>query len=150
MVPVQMPVPITRALAALTGLSQAETFYRELAALESEDFFCSLLDRLQIGYRLSVEEKEQLPRGGATIVVANHPFGILDGVILTSLLLSVRSDVKLFGNTILNAIPELAKVIIPVDTGGQASSVVANVRGVREAHRHLSKDGLLVVFPAGK
>lgn len=151
MLPVRMSERMERALGAMTGLAQLEELYLELTASACGPFLCSrLLDKLRIRYRLSGEDRGQFPRSGATIVTANHPFGILDGAILSTLLLSVRSDVKMLANSILNTVPELAASLIPTDTRGGALSITANVRAVREAHRHLSDGGLLVVFPAGE
>src|SRR5436305_4349582 len=150
MLPVRMPATVQQALGAVTGLSQLQKLYGELADSACGPFLCSrLLEALQIRYRLSSEDRGQLPHSGATIVIANHPFGILDGAILSTLLVSVRSDVKILANSILK-IPELALSLIPTDTRGGALSIAANVRGVREAHRHLSDGGLLLVFPAGE
>src|SRR5947209_14707465 len=95
MLPVRIPETLQRALGAVTGLSRLESLYQELAAPACGPFLCSrLLKRLQVRYRLSSEDRGQFPQTGATIIVANHPFGILDGAILLALLLSVRRDVK--------------------------------------------------------
>jgi len=151
MLPVRIPETLQRALGAVTGLSRLESLYQELAAPACGPFLCSrLLKRLQVRYRLSSEDRGQFPQTGATIIVANHPFGILDGAILLALLLSVRRDVKVLGNRILNTIPELAEFLIPIDTGSGALSTVQNIRSHRRVRRHLSEEGLLVVFPAGE
>jgi len=83
-------------------------------------------------------------------VAANHPFGILDGAILASLLCRIRPDVRFLANGILNAIPEVRDLLIPVDPIHGRSAIAANGRGLRASLRHLRSGGMLVIFPAGE
>ncbi len=90
-----------------------------------------------------------IPRTGPAIVVANHPHGILDGLLATNLLARVRSDVKTIGNSMLNFMPELSEHYIPVDVFQTRSAKAENMRALRNAVRWLESGGMLVVFPAG-
>src|SRR3954468_15661607 len=124
MLSVCMPARVQQALGAVTGLSQLQKLYQELADSACGPFLCSrLLKALQIRYRLSSADRGQLPHSGATIVIANHPFGILDGAILSTLLLSVRSDVKILANSILK-IQELVMSLFPTEMRGVVLFIV--------------------------
>src|SRR5262249_39735087 len=104
-----------------------------------------LLERLAITYRMGERDLENVPKSGACIVVANHPFGILEGAVLATVLKRVRPDVRFLGNQLLQAIPEVQDLLIPVNVGGSS-----NVSGVRAAIDFLQRGGCLVVFPAGE
>lgn len=131
----------------LTGLAQLERWYRARpAALTPSAFLRFALRRLGLRYRVLSGGVEDIPAQGALIVVANHPFGAADGLVLADLLLQRRPDVLLLANTLLRSIPELAPLIAPVDVFRAGASL----GGVRAALRHLSAGGALIVFPAGE
>jgi putative hemolysin len=121
--PLALPKPVERALAGAIGLPRLEILYHDLVtAADTCAISTRLLKNLQIRYRVSDKDIAQLPRSGPTMVVANHPFGILDGAILSEVLLPVRTDVKFLANSILNIIPEIRALIIGVDTLNGASA----------------------------
>jgi putative hemolysin len=68
-----------------------------------------LLEFLEISYTTSQTDQAQIPASGAAIVTVNHPFGILDGAILASLLTKIRPDVRFLANGILSVLPELVR-----------------------------------------
>jgi putative hemolysin len=109
-----------------------------------------LLVEMRITLELSPEDLARVPRSGPVVVVANHPFGILDGVIIAAMLLRVRPDVKLLANFVLSAVPELQPQCIYVDPFNGKGSKESNSRGLKQAVAHLRKQGLLVLFPAGE
>jgi putative hemolysin len=149
--PIALPKPVGRALAGAVGLRRLEILYHELlTAADTRAIWSRLLKNLQIRYRISDKDIAQIPRSGPTIVVANHPFGILDGAILSEVLLPIRTDVKFLANSILNIIPEIRNLIIGVDTLNGGSATGRNLQGLRRAYRHLAGGGLLVIFPAGE
>jgi putative hemolysin len=90
-----------------------------------------------------------MPKKGALIVVANHPFGAIDGVILGALLTSIRPDSKLLGNYLLSRMDGVRGSIISVDPFERIDSSRNNLNGMRQALSHLRGGGCLGVFPAG-
>ena len=107
-----------------------------------------LLHNLQVSYETFPEELEHIPRSGAAIVVANHPTGALDGIVLIDLLSKLRPDVRFMGNFLLSRIGPLNRFFISVDPFD--SKAQSNISGLRESIRHLQQGGLLVIFPAGE
>jgi putative hemolysin len=126
----------------------------ELAWAESEaekrgiGIFETFLDRLGIGWRCSDEDLAHIPRKGSLIIVANHPFGMVEGAVMGALLARVRPDVRFLANSLLGSIPGLEEFVIPVDPFGGAAH--GNWRFVRQALQWLRKGGILVTFPAGE
>ncbi|MEO8131165.1 MAG: lysophospholipid acyltransferase family protein, partial [Bryobacteraceae bacterium] len=106
-----------------------------------------LLDHLEVKYNIAARDLELIPRKGAVLVVANHPFGMLEGAVLATAMLRIRPDVKFLANSMLTVVPELRDLVIAVDVAG---SPAANRSGMRAALEFLRGGGLLVVFPAGE
>ena len=84
------------------------------------------------------------------MVIANHPFGIIDGLILCSLVSNVRSDFKIMTHETLKFMPELEKFILPVDfSGAEKTTIKNNIETARKAKEHLNSEGVLIIFPSG-
>ena len=107
-----------------------------------------LLHNLGVSYDVAPSDLKNIPASGPAIVIANHPTGALDGMILIDLLSKARPDVKFMGNFLLSRIGPLKRFFIDVDPFDAKSG--GNVSGIRESLQHLSGGGLLVIFPAGE
>ena len=139
--------PIEHVLA----LPRMNRFYDDVRRLhDNRPFPEKVLDQLGVSYAISEAglSRDMLPKG-PVIVVANHPFGGIETVILASVLRSVRRDVKFMANYLLSAIPEIRDLLITVNPFPGITSVRDNVRPVREAIQWVKDGGMLVVFPAG-
>lgn len=109
-----------------------------------------LLHEMRIDLRVAEKDLNQIPRSGPALVIANHPFGILDGAALGALLLRIRDDVKILTNYLVAAVEELRELCIHVDPFARAESRRSNIAGLRRALEHLKHGGMLAVFPAGE
>lgn len=110
----------------------------------------NVLALLSITYEVIPSELENVPKSGPVLGVANHPFGLLEGILLAVLLPRVRPDVKILANSLLAGIPELADRCIFVDPFGRKDSIRSNARALRECLAWLEGGGMLVTFPAGE
>ncbi len=119
-----------------------------------------LLAEMRVDLRVDAADTSRIPATGPVVVVANHPFGMLDGAVLAVLLTRVRPDVKVMTNYLLSDVPELAQHCIfvnpfqadpfQVDRAVNADSINVNRRAMREALGWLQKGGMLAIFPAGE
>jgi putative hemolysin len=106
-----------------------------------------VLDCLQVRCEVASADLAHVPQRGPTVVVANHPFGVLEAVALVTVLRGIRPDVCVLANELVCSIPELSGVLIPVDV--LRGSRRANASGIRRAIEFVRGGGLLLVFPAG-
>ncbi|VAW70195.1 Putative hemolysin [hydrothermal vent metagenome] len=154
--PFQIPVSsryrwLAHAGECLLGLDQLDSYYRQRQKdMNSRDFLRYTLNKLGVDYSIDSGSYDSIPQQGACVVVANHPFGAVEGVMLAELLLKHRHDVKVLANEFLHRIDELSELFIGVDVFENSSSAQRNTRGIKQAIRHLKSGGLLLVFPAGE
>ncbi|HTB64377.1 MAG TPA: lysophospholipid acyltransferase family protein, partial [Opitutales bacterium] len=124
--------------------------YRDVhSQTPEENFFIRTLRTLEVGYAVSAEDIARIPRTGPLIVVANHPFGGLDGLALAALISSLRNDVRMISNFMLLRVPELRPWIFPVDPFHQSGSARQNLQGMKDAIKHLRAGGCINTFPSG-
>lgn len=117
---------------------------------DPRDFLTRSLERLNIRYEVEPEDLERLPREGGAIAVANHPFGVVEGMILAHLGRRVRPDVKCMANYLLGRVPEARDYLIEVDPYGTPAARAFNARPLKRAIQWVRDGGLLGVFPAGE
>ncbi len=134
-----------------TGLSKLDKLYQDRPdELSSFEFMHHTLSALNIDYSISAGATDNIPEEGPVVIVANHPLGAIEGVILADLVGSVRKDVKVLANELLKRLPELDDLFIGVDVFNSKESKRTNAKAIRDANRHLADGGLLIVFPAGE
>lgn len=141
-------------LERLSGLHYLDSLYQrrhqQLDTAAPTTFANYTLESLGVDYQVVEGQVENIPKQGAGLVVANHPFGAIEGVILAHLLLRYRPDVKIMANHWLLQIPELADAFIGVDVFATADSQRRNRKGLKAALDWVRQGGLLMIFPAGE
>ncbi len=115
-----------------------------------QEIFQSALTSMGVGYDLSPEDLHNIPTRGPLVVVANHPFGGVEGVILGAVLLQVRSDLRILANYLLKRVDGIGDTIIPVDPFDGPGSAKENLKGLKTALAWLKAGGVLATFPAGE
>ncbi len=113
-------------------------------------WFDAGLKALNTSYDVDLPTGFEIPKTGPLVIVANHPFGILDPCVLAHFIATYRPDMRLMANSLLDNIPELQDRIIAVDPFGQEGAKRKNLGAMKEAMRFLHEGGALAVFPAGE
>ncbi|MHC1699357.1 MAG: lysophospholipid acyltransferase family protein [Humidesulfovibrio sp.] len=116
----------------------------------SSDFLVRALDELAVSYKVSHDDLQNVPRQGPLLIVSNHPFGVVEGLVLARILLTLRPDVKILANHLLARIPEMRPLLIELDPFGGKGSATRNMAGLRASLGWLKQGGALVAFPAGE
>ena len=136
-----------RAIMKLAALDRINRLYSDALAYEGP-YPEGLLHAMDVRTEVDPREADRIPPEGPAIVIANHPTGALDGIVLIDWLSKRRPDARFMGNYLLSRIGPLKRYFISVDPFD--AKAAGNVSGMREAMRHLSRGGLLVIFPAGE
>jgi len=135
----------------LSGLKRLRETYRHIEGhRDPKEFMRAALDDLRITPAPESRDKFKIPASGPCVVISNHPFGMIEGVILVEMALGIRPDVKVMANYLLEQIPQLRSIMILVDPFEGKDAATTNVRPLREAIRWVENGGLLIVFPAGE
>src|ERR1041385_418236 len=150
--PIQAPdlFPFRGLVEKFLPMNRIRELYQRAQQPINRSLLENVLTEMRVEYKVAESDIARIPVSGAAIVAANHPFGILDGVIGGALLSRIREDVKIMTNFVLAGIPELREHCIFVDPFGGKEATGRNRRGLAEAVRWLRDGGMLAVFPAGE
>lgn len=133
------------------AVDRINSIYQSIpTGMEANEFCRASLDALNVDYAVTEQELSHVPEKGPLVMVANHPFGGIEGIILSELLLLIRPDVRILGNYLLTQIPELRPHIIAVDPFNPKKAAVANARALKHAMDWIAGGGALLAFPAGE
>ncbi len=125
--------------------------YHQLPAAATAQHFVTLaLSELGVTAKFSHEELAEIPAQGGCLLIANHPHGGLDGLLLMNILLQRRTDVRFMANHFLAKFDELGPLFLKVNPFGGSAATRFNSSAAREALAWLRSGGLLVVFPGGE
>ena len=109
-----------------------------------------LIENMGITIDVSPEQLENIPIEGGFVLVSNHPFGGIEGVMLLSAIAKVRPDFKLMANFILSYIPNLKECFFSVNPFEKNPEWKSSVNGIKGAIQHIAAGNGLGVFPAGE
>jgi len=142
---------IIRAVEALSGrgrlLRMVRDYERDVAA--GRDFWAVMQERFRVRLDIVEGSPERIPATGPTVVVANHPFGILDGLAMGRLMSMRRPDFKIVAHSVFRRAPEIDAHLLPIDFGGTRAAHALNVATRRAALAHLGAGGAVAIFPGG-
>lgn len=134
----------------ILSLKRLGKLYSTLPPSNNEQEFSKrVIELFNLNYQVAQEELQRIPETGPMVVVANHPFGAIEGIIMLAMLKQIRPDVKIMANSLLSRIPEVKDSVIAVNPFGGNSATRSNVAPMKEALRWIKSGGLLVVFPSG-
>lgn len=134
----------------LAPVGRVRNLYRRVQRSPEGFRLESLLSEMRIDFHVDSADQARIPASGPVVVVANHPYGVLDGALLTVLLTRVRPDVKVLTNFLLGDVPELHDHCIFVDPFDTDRSVESNRRALRQALSWVQRGGMLAMFPSGE
>ena len=115
-----------------------------------QPFWSQALNLLGIELLTSESEISRIPKKGPVVIVANHPHGLVDGMVLAELIGSVRTDYKILTRSLLTGVKQIDQFMIPVPFDHEENALQKSLEMRRVAMKHLENDGVLVLFPSGK
>jgi putative hemolysin len=113
-------------------------------------FWQRALDVMGIDLTTPDEQLRRIPREGPVVVVANHPHGLVDGLVMARLVMQVRGDFKILTRSLLTGIDEIAYHMVPVPFPHEENSQEKGLEMRRIAMDHLADGGVVILFPSGR
>ncbi|SEI90224.1 Putative hemolysin [Pseudooceanicola nitratireducens] len=142
---------LIRVMENVTGrpglIKRADGYGRDVAA--GRDFWSVMVDRYGLSLSVAGGALENIPREGPLILVANHPYGILDGLMMGHLLQQQRGDFRILANSVFRKAEDINRVILPISFDETKEAVQQNIETRRTALRYLAEGGAIGVFPGG-
>lgn len=124
--------------------------FEKRGAPSGQQFWRAALDTMGIELRTPQEQLDLIPKEGPVIVVANHPHGMVDGMIFADLIGRVRPDYRILTRSLLTSIDEVAgSYMIPVPFPHDPDAQRKGVQMRADAMKHLKEGGVVALFPSG-
>ncbi|CAM5770167.1 glycerol acyltransferase [Labrys miyagiensis] len=142
---------LIKVIEKVTGQPRLKKLYLENQRnpVEGETFFAAAVRKLKLDVQFDYSQLAKIPPTGPCVIVANHPYGVLDGVTIAWLIGLVRQDYVILTHALLLRAPETHKHLLPVDFSETEEAMKTNLRTRAEARRRLDAGGCVIVFPAG-
>ena len=130
------------------GLIRRAAGYQDEVA-SGRDFWQVMVERYGLALDVVRGELAHIPPTGPLIVIANHPYGILDGLILGHVLSVTRGDFRVLAHQVFRRAQELDRFILPVNFDETREAVAQNLATRKEALGYLAQGGCVGIFPGG-
>ncbi len=142
-----------RSLESLTGQRKLARVYdsvlQAVPETESHALWPAALRELQITVDYDPAQLRKVPQDGPLILIANHPYGVLDGLIICHLAAQLRTDFKILIHRSLCMEQRIERYLLPIDFNETAEAVQVNIETKQRAMATLNAGNAVVIFPAG-
>ena len=128
-------------------IRRADGYADEVAAGRS--FWQVMVDRYGLSLNVVGGSLDNIPRTGPLILIANHPYGILDGLMMGHILHQTRGDFRILANSVFRQAEDLNRILLPISFDETKDALGLNLQTRREALRYLGEGGAIGIFPGG-
>ncbi len=128
-------------------IKRAEGYETEVAA--GRDFWQVMVERYGLTLDVIGGSLSSIPRTGPLILIANHPYGILDGLMMGHILSETRGDFRILANSVFNKADALNRILLPISFDETKDAVKLNIQTRKVALEYLKEGGAIGVFPGG-
>ncbi|MEI4487308.1 lysophospholipid acyltransferase family protein [Frigidibacter sp. MR17.14] len=122
---------------------------RASGAVTGDAFWDEMPGRFGLTLDIRSGSLAAIPAEGPLVLVANHPYGILDGMIMGHLLSGLRGDFRILANSVFGGVEALSKVVLPIDFAETRAATEANLATRARALDYLGAGGAIGIFPGG-
>ena len=141
---------IIKTLELLTGklrLLRKVRQFEKMGIPVGQPFWKQALDLLGINLITKQTEIAKIPNKGSLVITANHPHGLVDGIVLAELIGKVRTDYKILTRSLLTGVRQIDQFMIPVPFDHEKNALKKSLEMRKIAMEHLKKGGVIVIFP---
>src|SRR6056297_1554759 len=119
---------LENATGRLRMMKRAAGYETEVA--QGRDFWQVIVERYGLSLDVVAGSLDNIPREGPLVLIGNHPYGILDGLIMGYILSAVRGDFRILANTVFKKSIELERIIIPISFNITKEQKILNARSL--------------------
>jgi putative hemolysin len=123
--------------------------FETMGVPHGQPFWGQALDVMGIDVQTPEEQIFRIPRAGPLVITANHPHGLVDGMVMGEIIGRVRTDYKILTRSLLTGIAEIDEFMVPVPFSHDPEALRKNIEMRRIAERHLAEGGAIALFPSG-
>lgn len=123
--------------------------FERMGPAEGQAFWGQALGLMNIALQTPPEQIARIPKEGPVVIVANHPHGLVDGMILAELIGRVRTDYKILTRSLLTGVTEIEDFMIPVPFPHEEDAREQSLEMRSRAMSHLRNGGVIALFPSG-
>ncbi len=136
----------------LTGKLRLKKLYDEYLSENRPPkyFWDDAITKLNLTLKTNFQEGSYIPKKGRLIVIANHAFGVADGLSICSVISKIRQDYKMVTHKVLRQADAVKDKILPIDFNETKEAILTNINTRKEAEKVLLNEGVLVLFPSGR
>lgn len=142
---------LIRVMENVTGrpglIRRAEGYDADIAA--GRDFWSVMVERYGLSLKVSNGSLENIPATGPLILISNHPYGILDGLMMGHVLQQRRGDFRILANSVFRKAEDINRVILPISFDETRAAMQQNIETRKVALNYLAQGGAIGVFPGG-
>jgi putative hemolysin len=142
---------VVRLLENTTGrlrlIKRAKGYEDEVAL--GRDFWQVMVDRYGLSLDIVGGALSNIPSEGPVILIANHPYGILDGLMMGHILSQARGDFRILANSVFRKAEDLNRIVLPISFDETREGVQTNIATRKTALDYLGQGGAIGVFPGG-
>ncbi|KEO53184.1 lysophospholipid acyltransferase family protein [Thioclava indica] len=124
--------------------------FEKRGAPTGRDFWPQALAIMGVDVTTPPEQIANIPKEGPLVVVANHPHGLVDGMVLAYLIGQVRDDYLILTRSLLTGIPEIEQYMLPVPFPHEENAREDSLKMRAACMAQLKRGGVVVLFPAGQ
>lgn len=124
--------------------------FEKMGEFKGQDFWPATMKVMGIDLQTPDHQLDRIPSEGPVVFVANHPHGLIDGMILADLIGRRRNDYRILTRALLTGLDEAAAgymIPVPFPHDPEAQEKMLQMRA--EAMAHLAENGLIALFPSG-
>ena len=142
---------LIRSIEFVSGQPYLYNIYREYQKNPDrwDSFWDGCVDLLKLDIDFDEEKIKKIPSEGPLMIVANHPFGVLDGLVICWLTSKIRSNFKVLTHSLLLRASETKDFLLPIDFSDNKKAMITNLETRKTARKILDEGGTIVVFPGG-
>ena len=128
-------------------IKRAKGYEDEVAA--GRDFWQVMVERYGVSLDVIGGSLSNIPKDGPLVLIANHPYGILDGLMMGHILSSVRGDFRILANRVFRKAQDIDRIILPISFDETKEARRMNLQTRKTSLDYLAQGGAVGIFPGG-